>query len=93
MTDYREGSCGVSAFVVGQRVRVTQYEHPTPLMGDPHCIVGHFGHVTSILGRFICVQLSHGPNAGLVDRRIVEAQERDRQNYWPMIAEELEAVD
>jgi hypothetical protein len=68
------------------------------MMGHPHCIIGHFGRIESLEKHYECdlhanVRVTHGPNGGPVDRRIVDANERDGTDIWPMSVRELEAVD
>lgn len=81
-------------FVVGQRVRVRQYIS-WPNCGDPHFIVGHFGHVECIDRDYFDVRISRGPDGGKPDERMY----RDKNDQtiecdlWPMVANELEAVD
>lgn len=81
------------AFVAGQRVRVRQYIN-WPGCGDPHFIVGHFGHVKGFDHQYVDVQISHGPQGGAVDQRVFDDNDEDGvEGVWAMTADELEAVD
>jgi hypothetical protein len=84
-------------FVIGQRVRVCQYNNaPCPeKWGDPHFIVGHFGHIDSFDGNWINVRIDRAPDLGPVTEPRVfdDDDEFGEAGIWPMIAEELEPVD
>jgi hypothetical protein len=84
-------------FVVGQRVRVRRHDvgWANPAWGDPHFIVGHFGHVAALDGRLIDVRISHGPDGGAVAEQVLLDRDAGCTDWdvWPMLAEELEPVD
>jgi hypothetical protein len=82
-------------FTLGQRVRIKQYVIPDdPAWSIPHFIVGHFGHIVAIVPRYFDVKISHGPDGGPPDSRIVDdGDENGIDGVWPMLVEELEAVD
>lgn len=84
-----------SRFVIGQRVRVRQYTiSPTnPEWGNPHFVVGHFGHVEAAEGQYIDVRIERGPDGGPVDDRVRLDKGWADWNLWPMLPEELEPVD
>lgn len=79
-------------FIVGQRVRVKEYIW-WPNCGDPHFIVGHFGKVTAIDRTYFDVTITHGPDGGPVNPRVLDDGLGQPPEIWPMLASELEAVD
>lgn len=85
----------MTTFVVGQRVRVARYNLThNPAWGDPHFIIGHFGHVESFDREWIDVRISHGPGGGPVDQRVFDHDDDNGAlGIWPMIADEIEPVD
>jgi hypothetical protein len=63
------------------------------MWGDPHFIVGHFGHVVEVIRGWVVVAIERGPNGPPDPRVYTRGQPLDGDNQWPMYAGELEAVD
>jgi hypothetical protein len=82
------------SFVEGQRVRVLHHEIPSlRARPGPHPLVGHFGHVTGFDGDWPLVVISHGPDGGPIDPFVLEANQNDATDVWPLKPHEIEAVD
>ena len=73
----------VERFAVGHRVVVTK----CPANADPSEIVGHYGHVREVLGKWVLVDVE-GRVGGPVYKPAIEFA-----NGWAFLPEELEHVD